>query len=90
MIIKQKLHVIESPYSGIHLSDVEMDDVSGYVSLGNVDIEVDFDMPNDLEIRDMKIAGLKAQRTTIEADAQVKVEQINGAIQSLMALEVSA
>jgi len=87
MIIKQKIYVIDSPFSGVHLSDTEMLSVTGYVKLGEVDIEVDFDMPTGLEIRDMKIATLKEQRTKIEADTQVQVEQIDEAIQSLMALE---
>ena len=61
-----------------------------FTVLATKEIEVEFDMPTDIEIRDKKIADLKAQRTKIEADNQVKVEQINEAIQSLMALEVSA
>ena len=90
MIIKQKMWVIESPYSGIYLAGSDMADVTGYANLGTVEVKVEFDMPSDIEIRDKKIASLKAQRTKIEADNQVKVEQINEAIQSLMALEVSA
>jgi len=90
MIIKQKMWVIESPYSGIYLSGSDMADVKGYANLGSVEVKVDFDMPSDIEIRDIKIADLKAQRTKIEADAQVRVGQIQDEIQSLMALEVSA
>jgi len=92
MKIKQKVALVTSKYdrSPSLISYVPRNDDDFYTVLATKEIEVEFDMPSDIEIRDKKIASLKAQRTKIEADNQVKVEQINEAIQSLMALEVSA
>jgi len=92
VIIKQKVYIATTKYNykPCILSFVPSNDDGYYTILATKEIEVEFDMPSDIEIRDKKIATLKAQRTKIQSDAQVQVEHINEAIQSLMALEVSA
>jgi len=91
MIIKQKVALVTSKYDRTPslISYVPRNDDDFYTVLATKKIEVEFDMPSDIEIRDKKIANLKAQRTKIEADAQLQVEQIDEAIQSLMALEAA-
>ena len=71
------------------ISNVQNNDDEFYTIIDTKKIEVEFDNTPDIEIRDMKIATLKKARTKIEADNKVKVEQINEAIQSLMALEAA-
>jgi len=90
MIIKQEVALVVSEYidQPYMLSHVPDNDDGYYTILATKKIEVDFDMPSDIETRDKKIAVLKAQRTKIQADAQVKSVQIDESIQSLMALEV--
>ena len=92
MIIKQEVALVTSKYNSKPslISCVPSSDDHFYTVLATKEIEIDFDMPTDLEIRDIKIADLKKTRTQIEADTQIEVERINDEIQSLMALEVSA
>ena len=92
MIIQQEVALVTTKYNPepYMVGRVPNNDDGYYTILSTKVVEVDFDMPSDIEIRDKKIASLKAQRTKIQADAQVKSEQINEAIQSLMALDVSA
>jgi len=92
MIIQQEVSLVTSKYNSepSMISHVPNNDDGFYTIIATKKIEVEFDIPTDIEIRDMKIASLKKTRTKIEADNQIKVEQINEAIQSLMALEVSA
>jgi len=89
MKFKQTMYVT-AHWKEVNLSSVDMSDYADYETLGAVEVEADFDMPSDIEIRDLKIASLKKERTKIEADNQVKIDRINDEIQSLMALEVSA
>ena len=90
MIIKQEVSLAITKYNNEPSIISHVPDDDYFTVLATKEIEVEFDMPTDIEIRDMKIAKLKKQRKNLQADTQVQVEQINVAIQSLMALEVSA
>ena len=85
MIIKRKMYVTEV-WDEIELYPVKLTG-DMYTILGTVEVEVEFDMPSGIEIRDMKIDNLKKRITKTKADAQVEVEGLENEIQVLMALE---
>jgi len=88
MKIKQRMHVVkwfsDEPSLQGHKSSTP-----SCVELGEIDIEFDFDMPSDLEIRDKKIAALKSGIKKERADSDMRVEYMEHEIQKLYALELS-
>jgi len=89
MIIKQEVAIVTSKYDPepCVLGCIPNDENSYYTILAIKEIEVEFDTPSEIEIRDMKVAKLKKERTKVIADSQLEVERIDSDIQSLMALE---
>jgi len=59
-----------------------------FTYLGTVDIEGDFNMPSEKEIKRRKIDSLTTKMKEVRANAQLKVEVLEEKIQKLMALEV--
>jgi len=88
MKIKQPVAIVVTKYDDepFITGNVVTDD-DYWTVLDRVEVEVEFDMPSNAEIRDKKIDALKAEANKITADAQVKVEHINDEIQKLYALE---
>jgi len=85
MIIKRKMYVTDV-WGELELYPVKLTgDV--YTILGTVEVEVEFDMPSKIAIRDKKIDNIKKRITKTKADAQVEVEGLESEIQVLMALE---
>ena len=91
MIIKEKIAVVTSK----HLPDpflmcgVPVNEDGYFTILDTQDIEIEFDMPSEIELRGKKIANLENARTKTVADCQLEIERIDSDIQSLMALEAS-
>jgi hypothetical protein len=98
MIIKQKLWVHFNFQSGeISLSDHDMTNggkdsfwAKRYFILGTQDIEVDVDykIPSEIEIRDMKVNAIESQIEKTRADAEITIESLRGDIQKLMCIGV--
>jgi len=90
-IIKQEVAIVTTKYDPkpCIMGYIPNDNDSHYTILAVKEIEVEFDMPLEVEVRDSKIAALKMEREEIIADSQLEVERIDSDIQSLMALEVS-
>lgn len=55
--------------------------------LGEVTVEVNFDMPSDIEIRDMSADAINYQIEKVKADTEVTLERLRGEISKLMAIE---
>jgi len=92
MKVKQKLfiHIGGHKELSVDVIDKTKYDWCDDVCVGSVDVEFEFEMPSDIEIRDSKIATIKAAITKTQADAQVKVEGLLDEIQKLMAIGVDA
>jgi len=91
MIIKQEVAIVTTKYDPepCIMGCIPGNNDSYYTILAVKEIEVEFDMPPDVETRDKKIAILENARTRVIAKSQLKVEKIDDEIQSLMALEAS-
>jgi len=89
MIIKDTILIVTSKYTDTPflLAHEPAADDDYYNILERQEIEIEFDMPSDIELRNMKIDKLKAKKVRVQADAEISVEKINTEIQSLMALE---
>jgi len=88
MTVKQEVAIVITKYDDepFITGNVVTDD-DYWTVLDRVDVEVEFDMPSNVEIRERRIDALKAEANKFTADAQVKVEHINDEIQKLYALE---
>jgi len=85
MLIKQKLYVVEN-LNCDGKPGLSWCQLTGSTTLGEVEVEVDFDMPSDIEVRDLKVSSLQSDLRKVRADSLVKVQRIEDAIQRLMAI----
>ena len=53
-------------------------------------VNVEFDIPDDFNVNDELVKTLRKQQKTIQADAQMKLTQIEERIQSLLCIEHKA
>ena len=88
MNIKQKMYVIECG-DNVELISYKPT-TSSLAVLCEVEVEVDFNMPSDIQIRDKRIASIKNEIEQVRASAEITTERLLGDIQRLMALEVNA
>jgi len=69
-------------------------DMSGNKYFGSLvtkkTIDVEFDIPDDFNVNDELVKTLRKQQKTIQADAQMKLTQIEERIQSLLCIEHKA
>jgi len=86
MKIKQKMYIVKWFDREPAMQSYATKDEKYCVALGEVEVEAEFDMPSDIEIRDIKVASLKSESEKVKADAQVRLEKIEEDIQSLMAI----
>jgi len=60
------------------------------ICIGSVEVEFEFEVPSDIEIRNAQISAIEKVITKTQADAQVKVEGLLDEIQKLMAIGVDS
>lgn len=90
MKIKTTLYVLMSKYNEkpyLCTADLSNGEYGDDTLLDTTEVEVDFEMPSNIEIRDMKIAGINKQINGVKADTEITLERLLGEIQMLMAIE---
>ena len=89
MIINQEVAIVVTKYDlePCIVGYIPNNSDDFYTVLAVKEIEIEFDMPSEIELRDKKVTALKNARTKVIADSQLEVERIDSEVQSLMALE---
>ena len=59
----------------------------GYLLIGTVDVEVDYELPDDFNFTQLEIDNLKKEKKRIQAEANKKLVAIDEKIQSLQCIE---
>ncbi len=59
----------------------------GYIKIGEVEVSVDYDLPENFNFTQAEIDALRKEQKRIQAEAQNKITQIEEHIQSLLCLE---
>lgn len=90
--MKQTMYVHASKkYNGTNEFDIDMKvcDMTeyGYILIGTVEVSADFDLPDDFNFTQAEIDSLKTQKSKIQAEAQMKITQIDEQIQRLQCIE---
>ena len=90
--MKQTMYVHASKkYDGTDEFDIDMKicDMTeyGYILIGTVEVSADFDIPDDFNFTQAEIDSLKTQKSKIQAEAQIKITQIEEQIQRLQCIE---
>lgn len=87
MKIKETMYVHKAKYRTEPV--IQLTDMSeyGYVLLGTVDIEFEFEMPSEAEQVKKEIEMLTAEKNRILAEAHMKTQNIQDQINSLLCLE---
>ena len=62
----------------------------GYIFIGEVEVSVDFDLPDNFSFTQAEIDVLRKEQKRIQAEAQNKVTRIEEKIQSLLCIEHKA
>ena len=92
--IKQNMFVhSEKDYAtGGYKLDLHYGDMSkyGYVCIGEVEVSVDFDLPDNFSFTQAEIDVLRKEQKRIQAEAQNKITRIEEKIQSLLCIEHKA
>jgi len=59
----------------------------GYILIGEVEVSVDYDLPDNLNITQLEIDSLRKAQKRIQAEAQNNITRIEEQIQSLLCIE---
>ena len=72
-----------------HTLSLKVCDMSeyGYVFLGEVEVSVDYELPDDFNFTQRQIDALRKEQKRILAESQNKVTEIEEQIQSMLCLE---
>ena len=62
----------------------------GYIFIGEVEVSVDFDLPDNFSFTQAEIDVLRKEQKHIQAEAQNKITRIEEKIQSLLCIEHKA
>ena len=62
----------------------------GYIFIGEVEVSVDFDLPDNFSFTQAEIDVLRKEQKRIQAEAQNKITRIEEKIQSLLCIEHKA
>lgn len=90
MKIQKKLylfwvHFDHSEKGDWYVMDSKVEDDGEWTFIREEIVEVD--APDEFDPRPQQIAGLRATRQKVQADAQMQINKIDGQIQSLLAIE---
>ena len=59
----------------------------GFILIGEVEVSVDYDLPDNLNITQLEIDSLRKAQKRIQAEAQNNITRIEEKIQSLLCIE---
>ena len=92
--IKQNLfvHAEKDHETGGHELVLHYSDMSqyGYIFIGEVEVSVDYDLPDNFNYTQAEIDVLRKEQKRIHAEAQNKITRIEEKIQSLLCIEHKA
>ena len=89
--IKQNMlvHSVKDYVKGGHNLVLFYSDMSqyGYIFIGEVEVSVDYDLPDNFNYTQAEIDSLRKEQKRIQAEAQNKITRIDEKIQSLLCIE---
>ena len=59
----------------------------GYIFIGEVEVSVDYELPDDFNLTQVEIDSLRKEKKRIQAEAQNSITRIDEQIQSLQCIE---
>lgn len=62
----------------------------GYILIGEVEVSVDYDLPDNFNITQLEIDSFRKEQKRIQAEAQNNITRIEEQIQSLLCIEHKA